>query len=113
MSTEGPRRRTFVLRQFALAFAEVDSPVRPREPRTLSVCDIDVSKALSDRPSYGEAPFRHVLEAIVKDFSEGFGDMEVGISNAWRTTLSLSCDGSTLYCSWVAVAQLVPDSEES
>lgn len=100
-----------VLAKIKASNAEALRSDRSRCPWTVTIGNVDLPAFISDGKLYIQAPLPQVFEALAENISDFICDMEVRVSSAGGTTLSLDSDGRPLSGAAMAESSLVRDSE--
>jgi hypothetical protein len=85
---------------------------RPRNSFVVTIGNTDLSAFVSDGVVYIQAPLTHIFEAFAEDISAFIRDLEVRISDAGGSSLSLDSDGRPVYGKAVAESRVVRGRRE-
>lgn len=77
---------------------------------TVTIGDVDLPAFVSDGKLYIQAPLPHIFQAFAESISDFIRDMEVRVSTAGGTPLSLDSNGSPVLGSRVAKPRMVRSS---
>lgn len=98
-------------------FAEPNAPTlrqdRSTGAITVTIGNVDLPAFVSNGQLYVQAPLPHLFEAFAESLSEFVSDMEVRVSIAGGTTLSLDRDGRPVSGARVAKSRMVRGRRKS